>query len=90
MVGGSAGGLKPTLRRIAGVICATEGRARPRGGARPLEVATLSSRGSRQVNRRANGDEAPARGGGRALPGGTACLDSGLGADVEPWCGSMR
>jgi hypothetical protein len=53
------GGVNPALRVTTR---ATEGRARPRGGVRPDVVAALSRRGSRQFNRRANGEEAPARG----------------------------
>lgn len=68
-------GYKPTLQ----VFEPTEGSARPRGGAWMIVVATLSRRGSRQINRRTNGEIAPAHGGGRARPGGASHLDSGLG-----------
>jgi hypothetical protein len=74
MLGGRDGGVNPTLR-VA--LDSTEGRARPQGGRIPFGVAALSLRGSHTFNRRANGDIAPALGGGRARPGGTACLGSG-------------
>lgn len=61
----------------------TEGSARPQGGRYPVVVATLSRRGSNLINRHANGDIAPALGGGRARPGGTSCLDSGRARTSE-------
>lgn len=38
------GGLKPALQPVFGFTLATQGGARPRGGALPSEVATLSNR----------------------------------------------
>lgn len=79
MVGCGDGGVNPALRASAR---AAEGRARPRGGAQPIEVIALSRRGSRQINRRANGHEAPALGAVGRCPGRFASA-SGLAATAS-------